>query len=275
MQFLDLNFALQLTREIVRDNFAKKGKAISGATLKALLLKKAEGAGKSFQERVLGFRSFLDFVSSDKELTVERRDGSDFLVQPSTGATVDTSSTDTLSPQLLTRQDSQPRIREDIWFAFMSFPRQGIRREYNRETGRVLYLPENTETANGVLITPFTKEQQIEWRKEFTKTVDAGLRESLEQALGAHNAFREFSISLKLQPDLMKKWNVFLLSKVEPVISAWAEQNKIPTETWRQRKTEWRDNQRRALYRLLDEVPVEDLLETKVPLRWFLSEGKK
>jgi hypothetical protein len=275
MEFLQLKDALEFMREIVNDSFAKKGIPITGAALKVRLIRKAEAAGKTFQERALGFRNFVEFVLSDKDLAVERREVGDFSVKPIEAGPVElpASRSELTASKLIKSASSSPRIREDLWFAFMSFPKPGFRREYNRETDKVLYPPDSAPRA-GIVIESIAREQQIDWRKEFSGTIDAGVRESLLQALSAPNPFREFSIALKLQPDLLKKWNSFLFSKIHPVISSWAEQNKIPTEVWQLARTDGQDSQRRALYRLLDQVPIEELLEITVPLRWFFQ-GKK
>jgi Uncharacterised protein family (UPF0158) len=268
MDILTLSSALELMREIVQGRFASRGAAISGAALKSQMMQRAALTGQIFQERPLGFRSFLEFVNSESGVVVERSEsGGDFLVKPLEAITQAAA----ISPQPEFRPT---RFRDDIWLAFMSFPKEGFRREYSKEQDRVLYPPDDKAPHVGTLIEPIPKEQQLAWREEFATIADPGIRDSLVQALTAPNPMREFAIKLRVQPDLLKKWNQFLISKVQPIIGAWAEKNNIPTDVWTSSRNESEDTERRALYKMLDEIPIEELLELKAPFRWFLKKKR-
>ena len=262
MAYLDKAAANALLEEVVRQRYTWRRSPVPGSIVKLELLKRATAIGKTFDEKELGFSSFFEFISDCSGVVVQRRQGSDFVVVPPGEAT------EQAAPEAAAGKE---RIRRDFWRAFISFPVVGTRRVYDRANDRVGYEEETKPAGPYPIITPFPKEQQLVWRREFaTKLGETG--QELLTAVNSSNPFREFSIVVRRQPKWAREWNGFLLSKVFPVIQAWASYNNVPNERWLMSETVFRRGPlgRREIYAILDRVPLEELLQLKVPLGWLL-----
>jgi hypothetical protein len=83
----------------------------------------------------------------------------------------------------------------------------------------------------------------------------------------------------------MKAWNRYLQKLVTDYVAAWATTHNIPPERWRGGPIGTRIDslsgetsskpqtisQRAELYNFFDSLPIEDLLQLRVPLDWVLK----
>jgi hypothetical protein len=267
MAWIDLAQSNQFLQDIVAHEFERRrGVGIPGAELKELLNRRAKEKGDLFDEKRLGFKGFLDFVSQCPQVTAHRRQDGDFLVTPA-GADAG------IKEQ--TSEEARPRIRRDLWFAFLSFPEPGTSRYYDPVDDRVLYRKNEEPSGKAILIPSFNKEQQLEWHKAFAASVAGDVGEQLRRVLEGGNAFHDFSVIVRRQPDLYASWNAFRLSRIKPVIEEWASRHGIPEYRWLV-KPGFREpiGSRAEIYGILDRIPIEKLLDLPIPLRWLVEATK-
>jgi hypothetical protein len=264
MANIDLQEFRTLVPQVVAELYQRRHSPVPGAVLKLELLHRATDQGKYFDQHSLGSGNFYDLVSKC-DVTVERRPGSDFVVFPKSAS--------------VTTAASQPaiRIQRDIWYAFVSFPVPGTRRSFDPVTHRVAYEDESIPLGGKVVIEPISVQQQLNWRKEFAASVTGPETEELVKAVTAPNPFKDFSRLTRQRPSLGKAWNLFLLKKVLPIVEQWADLNGILREQWlhlNKPKTQ-DDAKRRELYQFFDGVPIDDLLNVNIPLRWIVTGSKR
>jgi OST-HTH/LOTUS domain len=268
MGWIDIARANKFLQDTVAQEYdRRRGAGIPGAELKELLNRHAKETGDLFDEKQLGFKSFLDFVSQCPQVTAHRRQAGDFLVTP-LGAEVPIKGQNV--------DGVRPRIRRDLWFAFLSFPEPGTNRYYDPVDDRVLYRKNDEPAGNLVLIPPCSKEQQLEWHKAFAANVLGEVGEQLRRVLEGGNVFHDFSVIVRRQPDLYSSWNAFRLSKIRPIIEEWATRHGIPEYRWLV-KPGLREpiGSRAEIYEILDKIPIEKLLDLPIPLRWLVEATRR
>jgi hypothetical protein len=83
----------------------------------------------------------------------------------------------------------------------------------------------------------------------------------------------------------MQAWNRYLQKKITDYVSSWAIANNIPEERWSSGTLRSDDgsfkeatpekthsvSQRSELYNFFGNLPIEDLLQLRVPLDWVLK----
>lgn len=257
----DRETALRELGELVKELYQKRGGLVPGAVAKLQLKKRAQAKGGDFDENDLGYANFLAFAK-EANVSVVTRPGSDFLLGP----------VGVVLPQD-PPQTSAPRIRRDIWRAFIEFPVQGQTRFYDPERDTVgsqgVELP-----LHGIRIDPVPRDRQLEWRKEFAKQQTEGHRSDLLLALvGTQGIFTNFARALRDKPPLQKSWNHYVQNQVAEIIRHWANANNIAEDRWRaeaQVGTGLVPSTRAELYNLLDQVPIDELLKLQVPLNWLI-----
>ena len=98
-------------------------------------------------------------------------------------------------------------------------------------------------------------------------------------------AFNEFARRLRENPSLMPIWNRYVQKHVADHVSEWAAKNHVSEECWsagQQTSHKGLGNEgssskaqnfgpRAELYNFLDRLPIEDLLQLRVPLGWVLK----
>lgn len=139
----------------------------------------------------------------------------------------------------------------------------------------------------GIGIDPVPRETQLHWRRTFSEEQPAAIRTGLLAALDGpgSSVFNEFSRRLRENPPVMRAWNRFLQKQITDYVADWATANTIPKERWLapSRRIEFTGAAREAsvpqppnishraeLYNFFDQLPIEDLLELRVPLEWVL-----
>ncbi len=246
----------ELLTAVLNSLWRKHRRPILGSQLKAALLEQARKADVEFDERALGYKSFADYLRNNLAVAVETRPGSDLVVSPAH------EQTSPRGPQALW-------IRPDIWRAFVSFPREGEYRGYDASSDKVYRGPEINAPAGALPIVPVPKGLQLEWRREFIRS--AGQGSSLEGVnLESVSAFRDFSAKIRARPDLQQAWNVTFSNHVADYIRTWSETHGLPADRWLVQEQRLPRDVRREIYNMLDSLSVEELLELKVPLKWFL-----
>jgi len=273
---LDLARSQQLLVRIVEEGFAERHSPLPGAYVKAQLLSHAVDQGETFSERALGFKGFLEFVKTVQQVAIQGRSGSDVLLAPITAGDL-----------LSAFAESLPRLRRDFWRAFIEFPVPNTVRLYDQNDDRILHEDAGT-TKQGILIEPISRETQLQWRRTFSEEQSGNLKSTLLAALEGTGSgpFNEFARRLRENPSVMRAWNRFVQKLITDHVSAWARANNVPEECWSAGKqTSFNGGggtdglpskvqnigQRAELYNLFDSVPLEDLLELRVPLGWVLK----
>ena len=265
---VDKETAFTSLRQVVESLWSNQRRPILGSRLKKELLDKLESEGLEFDEQAAGFKSFVDFVSKSGFLAVRTRPGTDMFVVPIEEAAL------LKEP----REESKERVRSDFWRAFVGFPKAGERRYFDPAKDQVLKIPERAVQPALPEIVPFTKEEQLGWRREFADKMDPNnpLRERLLGSLVAPNELHEFSSCLRSEPGAQNSWHRFLSQKVRAGLEEWAKKNGLAPELRLEEGTSAgiSEDKRRKLYSVLDKIPVDLLLDLTVPLRW-LVQGKE
>ncbi len=271
-----LNFddSKQLLVSVVERLYAQRHSPVPGALVKAQLLTEAASNAATFSEQELGAKTFLEFVKRVPEVAVQIRIGSDVLLAPATAA-------DTLSAYAR----PLPRLRRDFWRAFIEFPIPNTVRLYDPIEDKIFY--ENTPTTrNGITIEPVSRETQIAWRRTFSEEQPENVKGSLLAPLdGIGTAvFNEFARRLRENPFVMHAWNRYLQKQITDYVATWAAANGVSEDRWCSGTSRSDDRpsrealltkgysigQRSELYNFLDNLPIEDLLQLRVPLEWVL-----
>jgi hypothetical protein len=279
MQTLDLERSRRLLDQVVQALFAKRHSPVPGALVKAQVIREANQQGYSFSERELGFKNFVDFVRATPGISLQIRIGSDMLLAPS-------SATETLSAYA----HPLPRLRRDFWRAFIEFPVPNTVRLYDETEDKILYEDAATER-KGVLIEPVSRDTQLQWRRQFAEEQPDSVKDALLSALNGtgSSSFNDFARRLRENPPITRAWNRYLQKLVTDCVSAWAAARNIPPERWSGGASRTRIDgslteaiskpqnisQRAELYNFFDSLPIEDLLELRVPLDWVLKVARE
>ncbi|GEM_PF-1626609 len=272
---LDLERSRALLVLAVDTLYAQRHGPVPGAVLKAKVIREARLQGTSFSERELGFKNFVEFVRTTPGISVQIRSGSDMLVAPS-------SANETLAAYA----HPLPRLRRDFWRAFIEFPVPNTVRLYDEVEDKVLYEDAAIQK-RGVAIQPISRDTQLEWRRQFAGEQPDDVKNALLAALdgGGSSPFNDFARRLRENPPVMHAWNRYLQKLITDQVAAWANEHNIPAERWstgttyegpetlRSRTVSVGQtmSQRAELYNFLDSLPIEDLLQIRVPLLWVLK----
>lgn len=275
MPALDLTESRALLIRVIEELFAKRHSPVPGALVKAQIVAESIASGSTFDERALGFRNFLHFVKETPEIAVQIRPGSDVLLAPRTAEDI-----------LSAYARPLPRLRRDFWRAFIEFPVMNTVRLYDPQEDKVFYESVPTQR-KGIPIEPIPRQTQVEWRRNFAEEQSELTREPLLGSLAGSGSsvFNQFARRLRENPSLMQAWNRYLQKKITDYVSTWAIANSIPEERWSSGITRTDDgsfkeaalekthsvSQRSELYNFFDNLPIEDLLQLRVPLDWVLK----
>jgi hypothetical protein len=204
------------------------------------------------------------------------RVGSDMLLAPATAEEV-----------LSAYAQPLPRLRRDFWRAFIEFAVPGTVRLYDPEEDKIFYesVPASRQ---GIPIDPISREIQIGWRRTFSEEQPPDAKNALLQSLniGGTASFNEFAQRLRENPQVRHAWNRYLQKQLTDNVAAWANQNGVTKDRWSSGislgdSRMYREppmpskshsiGQRAELYNFLDKLPLEDLLQLRVPLDWVLK----
>jgi len=276
MPTLDLQQSRNLLAQVVQTLYAERHSPVPGALVKAQMIREASPQGASFSERELGFRSFVDFVRATPGIGLRIRIGSDMLLAPSSAAEI-----------LSAYAHPLPRLRRDFWRAFIEFPVPDTVRLYDEAEDKILYEDAATQRP-GIPIEPVSRDTQLQWRRQFAEEQPDNIKGALLSALEGTGSspFNDFARRLRENPPVMQAWNRYLQKLVTDRVVDWATAHNIPPERWSggARRTTRLDgslteadsqpqsiSQRAELYNFFDNLPIEDLLQLRVPLEWVLK----
>lgn len=253
--------ARQLLKTVLSELWPADPRPILGSRLKAALVANAAKNGTEFDEALLGYRGFADFVSRSGVAAVKFRAGMDILIAPIEHA----ASLDREPEKRLT-------IRPDFWRAFVSFVIVDEARAYDRAHDRVVTGPRETIPADAVPIDPISPITQLEWRRNFVNSLPNSPLASIQSALRSQKGFKVFAEALRQYPNLRASWNQLWMNEVSAVIRAWGQRYGIPDEVWfKSPGVQDREALRARLYEVLDAIPIDNLLEISIPLRWLVE----
>jgi hypothetical protein len=276
MPALDQTGARDLLVRVVNKYYAERNSPLPGAFVKAEMLTVAKEEGTEFSERALGVRKFIEFIRTVPEVAIQGRSGSDILLAPITAVEL-----------LAAYAKPLPRLRRDFWRAFIEFPVQGVMRRYDPDDDKVVHVPTGVERT-GIDIEPISREMQLGWRKTFAEEQPEPIKNKLLDCLNTpgNSVFNQFSRQLRENPSLMQAWNHYAQKQITDYVIAWAEKHGLSEERWRapSRGIQFfradsevalakpqNISQRAELYNFFDQLPMEDLLQLRVPLEWVLK----
>lgn len=275
MPALDYAQARELLLRVVNKFYAKRHSPLPGAFVKAQVLVEAQNTGVTFSERELGFRRFIDFIKKVPEIAIQGRSGSDILLAPVTATEI-----------LAAYAGPLPRLRRDFWRAFIEFPIEGTLRLYDPDEDKILHVEAGTQRP-GIVLEPATRETQLRWRRTFAEEQSDPTKQRLLEAVnGPSNAvFNEFARRIREDVPVSRAWNRYLQKQITDHVAEWAAKNGIAEERWiapAQGLQAFRTSgeavskpqnvsQRADLYNFFDQLPIEDLLQLRVPLEWILK----
>jgi hypothetical protein len=276
MSALDHTGASELLQRLVIKFYAERHSPLPGAFVKAQMLSEAKASGNEFSERALGFRKFIEFVKTVPTVAIQGRSGSDVLLAPATAGEL-----------LAAYAGRLPRLRRDFWRAFVEFPISGVVRLYDPDEDKIIHVEAGAHRP-GIEIEPVSREAQLEWRKTFAAEQPDSIRDSLLAAINAPGTaiFNEFSRRLRENPAVMRVWNRYLQKQITDYVAAWGAKHGIAEDRWTAPShvlqffradgeavsaKPQNVSQRGELYNFFDQLPIEDLLQLRVPLEWVLK----
>lgn len=260
---ITINEAREMLKGVVHEWWAQKARPLFGSQLKGRMLEKAPG----FSEKSLGYKNFASFVRDCDGIAFRFRGTTDFAIVP---ANVEKALDE--APQ---SSEIRLRIRNDFWQAFVGFAVPNQIRAYDRATDKVYRGPADTIPPGALTIPPLKKEDQLSWRRVFVESLGAEspLFNVLPQ-LTTDGGFKAMADALESFPDLRRRWHSVLVHHVAATIRAWATPHQIPDELWLTQEVAAPvpgEVARKRVYELLDTIPVEQLLELRLPIRWLLD----
>jgi hypothetical protein len=221
--------------------------------------------------RSLGFASFGAFMEQVPDISFERRPGSDFLAAPA-------------GSSKLTKAFARPyiRIRRDFWRAFIEFPKPGTIRVYDGRDDKVLYLPAESPV-EGPRISPVPESVQLAWRRQFVESELETLKGVSVPMLrdAGRDAFNEFARFIRENPQISGAWNKYHQSLLSDWIMKWSADNGITFSSLETavdsvlNTNSLPSSKRVELYNLLDQIPIDELMDLRVPLRWLLVPARE
>jgi hypothetical protein len=271
---LNIEDARALLVHIVQGLYDKRHSPVPGALVKAQLISEAAANGASFSERDYGLRNFLEFVKTAPEIAVQIRIGSDMLLAPATAGDI-----------LSAYARPLPRLRRDFWRAFIEFPIPNTVRLYDPTEDRI-FVEKLPAPRKGIVIESVSRETQVAWRRAFAEEQPESVKGLLLASLdGTGTAiFNEFARRLRENPTVMHAWNRYLQKQITDFVATWAAVNGVSEDRWCSGTSREDDGtkepmptkthsvgQRAELYNFLDNLPIEDLLQLRVPLEWVLK----
>jgi hypothetical protein len=276
MPALDNARARELLLRVVQKHYAERHSPLPGAFVKAQMLVEAQRDGTAFSERELGFRKFIEFIRTVPEVAIQGRSGSDILLAPVTATEL-----------LAAYATPLPRLRRDFWRAFIEFPIENAVRLYDPDEDKIIHVQAGAQRA-GIVIEPVARESQVQWRRTFSEEQPEPIRDNLLAALNGTGTavFNEFARRLRENPSVMRAWNRYLQKQITDHVATWAAKHGVPEERWLAPShgiqffraddeaalvKPQNVSQRGELYNFFDQLPLQDLLQLRVPLEWVLK----
>lgn len=221
--------AWALLREVVgdlnHDDYVPTAAAVKGELLRR---------DPAFDERALGFRRFVDFLTEAAErgaIGMVRDNRNHPRVFPA-GVPVEKISAAIDVPALLVRGDR--RLRREVWRTFVNWQPENYWRGWDRGANRVFMAPQLDgdaapwvdDASRFVEIPVIAGEQQFEWMREFAAAQPPPERDALLNALAPAAPSGSFKKVLT-ELNLAEHWSDTLRVKVSRYVGEWAQANHV------------------------------------------------
>jgi len=129
----------------------------------------------------------------------------------------------------------------------------------------------------GIEIEPVPLEIQLQWRKEFGSEQSGEYKTKLLaiSELPGRAPFNEFARFMRDNPNAFRAWDRYQQKQISGWIERWAQKHGLTDNVWtsvsRSTKQPITINRRAEVYNVLDQIPIDDLLQIKVPLEWLVK----
>lgn len=234
--------AFNILADVVQRWYAE-GRRAYGASLKPEM---RALTSNEFDEKQLGYMTFRQFLlaaaSSGLVDVVPAPNSPDVQVVPKGKAPME-------HPVRRVRpQASVPRIREDLWKAFVDW-NTAFERFYDRvddkahriaATGsaydssslKSLRAQKQAEPARFVAISPITFDEQVDWMRQFAGKQPADAQLRLLRSVDSGRPARDFSMAVRQFPDIATAWQAERFQRVLERIEAWKIENKLAVDIY-------------------------------------------
>ena len=270
---------IQFMGSYVRDHLEKTGRRTTGAALADAIRRRFPDFG--FDQ--LGFSRLADAVHrAEKEgALVRHRDVQHLEVSPSE----DTPRT----PSAHAASAMSSYVRPDVWRAFV-FVTDRFAHFLDRTTGRLVSLMSNEkEQLNAqerdprfIRVEPIAPDAQKDWMRQFLDSQDSLAAD--DAPINEEEWWIKFPTWLKEQNgEANFAWRRFRSEKIVTFIREWAKENgivpdslfsppRLPTQATPRRKDRPDEDEatRRAIVAAVEEMPVEQLQDLSIPVRYVL-----
>jgi hypothetical protein len=204
--------------------------------------------GNAFDENELGFATFKQFLmaAADQDFVdvyPAPNNSHDVYVVPK-GKTP----SETIEARPSARSATEPRVRADIWKAFVDW-NKAFARFYDRTsdtahlvatTESVLDSPEikvlreqqRMEPDRFVPITPISLEEQVGWMREFAARQQPEDQLHLMLATESSRPARDFSVAVRRSPTLASAWRRERIKRVLEVIEPWKAEHNVAVDIY-------------------------------------------
>jgi hypothetical protein len=194
-----------------------------------------------------------------------------------------------------------PRVREDLWKAFVDW-NTAFERFYDRVEGRAYRVAATESALDGpalkelreqkrndprrfVGIAPVTYAEQVDWMRQFAEKQSPEIQLRLTQALDTARA-RGFSFALRQIPTMSIAWQKERFQRVVERIDAWKAENELTVEIYETlplppQRADRRAHQsaaaldverlRERVHAAVDSMSVGELLELPIRLRHIVD----
>ena len=208
----------------------------SPATGSAVRLEMKRRTYDGFSPKSLGygrFRDFLDDAEDQGFIRVDRERPGDVAV--------------TVAGSTFPEGNSGPMMRSDLWKAFSDWNAR-LSRFYDLREGRVHMIPAEPaplepsryaecreklrlDPENFVEIKPVSRQQQLEWMRDFTHIVpDGEVSLLLSESLRGEHPAKYFVAVLRTSPKLLSLWHSMLRERIYAEVRKWQDSDPRLTE---------------------------------------------
>jgi hypothetical protein len=269
---LDLSTAFDELNAVVSDLLRRGRKPLIQGVKPALQVR----TGRSFDERALGFATFLDFVRAAEQAGVVT------VRQVSSGRWIDP------VRRAIESSPQNPRIRADLWVAFNDW---SGRKRYTWDADRQFVevqpadegaaAPAPRPGTRLIPIVPIAEETQLQWARDFlaghpNERIAESVQPTLETGKGS---FVRFALLIRADSRVAAEWRAARKARVAEAIRSWAarhaldvdpyspvESRSIETAHHEASPDEPVDQLRAAIKRAVDRMSPSELRELRIPV---------
>jgi Uncharacterised protein family (UPF0158) len=282
---------------VVQERF-NGGRSTVAAALKAELQRRFNGR---FDERVMGFFSFRDFLKEAEQrrlIKLRQAVGGDLEAIPP--GTPERAVTAVALGQA--GAEGAVYIRPDIWQAFVDWRPNWIR-AYDLQQDRAVMVPATATPFDAPdwielrkalaghpdrfrSIEPIPMEKQLAWMNELIEQIqDESIRDVLRSALDSERPFGAFARAAASIPEIKTRWNRALQGRVFAITREWMERNRLLLDLVQERRPRTLTNPSQAtsgssaseneirarVHAAIDRMPIAELKRIELPIEYLLD----